>query len=27
VVARDLLGTLLVSDLGGVRVVGEIVET
>jgi DNA-3-methyladenine glycosylase len=27
VVARDLLGTLLVSEIGGVRVVGEIVET
>ena len=27
VVARDLLGTLLVSEIGGVRVAGEIVET
>ena len=26
-VARDLLGTLLVSEVGGVRVAGEIVET
>jgi DNA-3-methyladenine glycosylase len=27
IVARDLLGTLLVSEIGGVRVVAEIVET
>lgn len=27
VVARDLLGTLLVSEIGGAHVVGEIVET
>ena len=27
VVARDLLGTVLVSEIGGARVVGEIVET